>query len=114
MTQADPDDPGGLIREAYRIEGITKSECRSIFPDRRADHRDHPPPPRRMAQPPAQLTPTVTDPLRDARVPINCILGRTIAPLSVTICLNHAPFSAHIGHITDQSNSGLGPGARIE
>ncbi len=33
MTLADPDDPGGLIREAYRIEGITKSECRSIFLD---------------------------------------------------------------------------------
>lgn len=29
----DPDDPKGLIREAYRIEGISKPECRSIFLD---------------------------------------------------------------------------------
>ena len=27
------DDPKGLIREAYRIEGITLGECRSIFLD---------------------------------------------------------------------------------
>lgn len=26
-------DPRGLIREAYRIEGITAGECRSIFLD---------------------------------------------------------------------------------
>lgn len=26
-------DPKGLIREAYRIEGISLSECRSIFVD---------------------------------------------------------------------------------
>jgi hypothetical protein len=26
-------DPKGLIDEAYRIEGITKAECRSIFLD---------------------------------------------------------------------------------
>ena len=26
-------DPKGLIRESYRIEGITKGECRSIFLD---------------------------------------------------------------------------------
>ena len=26
-------DPKGLIREAYRIEGITDAECRSIFLD---------------------------------------------------------------------------------
>jgi len=26
-------DPKGLIREAYRIEGISPSECRSIFLD---------------------------------------------------------------------------------
>ena len=26
-------DPKGLIREAYRIEGITAAECRSIFLD---------------------------------------------------------------------------------
>lgn len=29
----DPNDPKGLIREAYRIEGITLPECRSIFLD---------------------------------------------------------------------------------
>lgn len=26
-------DPKGLVREAYRIEGITAGECRSIFLD---------------------------------------------------------------------------------
>jgi len=26
-------DPKGLIREAYRIDGITEAECRSIFLD---------------------------------------------------------------------------------
>lgn len=29
----DPHDPKGLIRESYRIEGITAPECRSIFFD---------------------------------------------------------------------------------
>jgi len=29
----DPDDPKGLIRESYRIEGITDPECRSILMD---------------------------------------------------------------------------------
>lgn len=29
----DPLDPKGLIREAYKIEGITPGECRSIFLD---------------------------------------------------------------------------------
>jgi hypothetical protein len=29
----DPDDPKGLIRESYRIEGIGLAECRSIFLD---------------------------------------------------------------------------------
>ena len=29
----DPADPKGLIRESYRIEGITTAECRSIFLD---------------------------------------------------------------------------------
>ncbi|MDA7965036.1 hypothetical protein [Ruegeria sp.] len=29
----DPNDPKGLIFEAYRIEGITLPECRSIFLD---------------------------------------------------------------------------------
>ncbi len=37
-------DPKGLIRESYRIEGITLAECRSVFLDwalsvpRDADH----------------------------------------------------------------------------
>jgi hypothetical protein len=30
---ADEADPKGLIREAYRIEGITAAECRSVFVD---------------------------------------------------------------------------------
>jgi len=29
----DPADPKGLIRESFRIEGITSEECRSIFLD---------------------------------------------------------------------------------
>ena len=29
----DPNDHKGLIREAYRIDGITLPECRSIFLD---------------------------------------------------------------------------------
>jgi hypothetical protein len=29
----DDVDPKGLLREAYRIEGITYAECRSIFLD---------------------------------------------------------------------------------
>lgn len=29
----DPVDPKGLIREAFRIDGITLAECRSIFID---------------------------------------------------------------------------------
>lgn len=33
MKERDPLDPKGLIREAYRIEGITYGECRSIFLD---------------------------------------------------------------------------------
>lgn len=33
MKTVTPDDPKGLIFEAYRIEGITKSQCRSIFLD---------------------------------------------------------------------------------
>ena len=33
MIARDPDDPKGLIREAYRIDGITAAECRSIFLD---------------------------------------------------------------------------------
>lgn len=31
-AMSDP-DPKGLIRESYRIEGITEPECRSIFLD---------------------------------------------------------------------------------
>lgn len=33
MQDKDPNDPKGLIREAFRIEGITLGECRSIFVD---------------------------------------------------------------------------------
>lgn len=29
----DPIDPKGLIRESFRIEGISDAECRSIFVD---------------------------------------------------------------------------------
>ncbi|MCC7319847.1 MAG: hypothetical protein IT542_02605 [Rubellimicrobium sp.] len=32
-TAPDPHDPKGLIRESYRIAGITPGECRSIFLD---------------------------------------------------------------------------------
>lgn len=31
--KGDARDPKGLIREAYRIDGITASECRTIFLD---------------------------------------------------------------------------------
>lgn len=31
--KGDAEDPKGLIFEAYRIEGITKEECRTIFLD---------------------------------------------------------------------------------
>lgn len=39
-------DPKGLVREGYRIEGITGGECRSIFLDwalsiDAVDHKDH-------------------------------------------------------------------------
>ena len=33
MTKQSTLDPKGLIHEAYRIEGIDKSQCRSIFLD---------------------------------------------------------------------------------
>jgi hypothetical protein len=33
MQKGTPDDPKGLIFEAYRIDGITKPECRTIFLD---------------------------------------------------------------------------------
>lgn len=33
MQKNTPADPKGLIFEAYRIEGVTKAECRSIFLD---------------------------------------------------------------------------------
>lgn len=33
MRSNDPNDPKGLIREAYRIDGIALPECRSIFLD---------------------------------------------------------------------------------
>lgn len=33
MKKGDLNDPKGLIFEAYRMDGITKSECRTIFLD---------------------------------------------------------------------------------
>ena len=33
LNPNDPDDLKGLIRESYRIDGITLPECRSIFLD---------------------------------------------------------------------------------
>ena len=44
MRETDPNDPKGLIREAFRIEGISDTECRSILVDwalslEVADHR---------------------------------------------------------------------------
>ena len=33
MKKGTPEDPKGLIFESYRIEGITKAECRTIFLD---------------------------------------------------------------------------------
>lgn len=33
MKKGDANDPKGLIYESYRIDGILKSECRSIFLD---------------------------------------------------------------------------------
>lgn len=33
MTAPDPDDPKGLVREAYAIDGIGPGECRSILVD---------------------------------------------------------------------------------
>ena len=33
MSAKDPDDPKGLIRESFRIDGITDAECRSILID---------------------------------------------------------------------------------
>jgi hypothetical protein len=33
VTKQSTFDPKGLIHEAYRIEGIDKSQCRSIFLD---------------------------------------------------------------------------------
>ncbi|MEQ3626673.1 MAG: hypothetical protein ABNH26_12680 [Celeribacter sp.] len=32
-TLGESDDPKGLIHEAYRIDGISAAECRSIFMD---------------------------------------------------------------------------------
>lgn len=32
-TDVNPHDPKGLVRESYRIDGITLEECRSIFID---------------------------------------------------------------------------------
>lgn len=44
MRDNDPTDPKGLIREAFRIDGISAPECRSIFMDwalsvEQTDHR---------------------------------------------------------------------------
>ncbi len=33
MSKGDALDPRGLIRESYRMAGITEAECRSIFLD---------------------------------------------------------------------------------
>ncbi|MEM6939304.1 MAG: hypothetical protein AAF943_02795 [Pseudomonadota bacterium] len=33
MYKGDADDPKGLVYESYRMEGITKAECRTIFLD---------------------------------------------------------------------------------
>ncbi|MEP4195703.1 MAG: hypothetical protein ABJL99_08730 [Aliishimia sp.] len=33
MKKGDAHDPKGLIFESYRMDGITKSECRTIFLD---------------------------------------------------------------------------------
>ena len=33
MMELEQADPKGLMREAYRIDGITLGECRSIFVD---------------------------------------------------------------------------------
>jgi len=33
MEPRNPDDPKGLIRESYRIDGVTAGECRSILVD---------------------------------------------------------------------------------
>ncbi|MEP1767559.1 MAG: hypothetical protein ABJJ53_13080 [Sulfitobacter sp.] len=33
MDKSQPEDPKGLIYEAYRIDGISQSECRTIFLD---------------------------------------------------------------------------------
>lgn len=33
MADIDPIDPKGLIREAYRIDGIDSADCRTIFLD---------------------------------------------------------------------------------
>jgi len=38
MTKAD--DPRGLIADAYKIDGISASECRSIFLDWALEPRD--------------------------------------------------------------------------
>ena len=42
MMARDPLDAKGLIREAYRIEGISAPECRSIFLDWALGYGDDP------------------------------------------------------------------------
>ncbi|SLN19174.1 hypothetical protein [Pseudooctadecabacter jejudonensis] len=44
MKKGDPLDPKGLIADAYRIEGITSAECRSIFLDWALSYADTPQP----------------------------------------------------------------------
>ena len=39
-----PDDPKGVIADAYRIDGITEAECRSIFLDWALSQSDAPAP----------------------------------------------------------------------
>ncbi|MEM7210962.1 MAG: hypothetical protein AAF479_03555 [Pseudomonadota bacterium] len=40
MAEQDPYDSAGLIREAFRIEGIGREDCRSIFLDWVIGHRE--------------------------------------------------------------------------
>ena len=40
MAEQDPFDPAGLIREAFRIEGIGREDCRTIFLDWVIGQRD--------------------------------------------------------------------------
>ncbi|MGI3212402.1 hypothetical protein ACROSR_14940 [Roseovarius tibetensis] len=48
--ERDPLDPKGLIREAYRIDGIGPGECRSIFLDWALSQSDEMPGAQSIAQ----------------------------------------------------------------